>query len=130
MTTTTIAYTTNTAELVRGTGGMATVDSVETSVGPRSGILRVPVDTPVQGTGWTLATDLRVDIEYGPSGVTAWSPAVDDYGHGASSFEAVRNLLLSLVDFRESLERRNLEGNLSEELSDLLTTLKLLLRNQ
>ena len=128
--TTTRAYTTNTAELVRGTGGIATVDSVETSVGPRSWTLRIPQDTPVQGTGWMLATDLRVDLEYGPSGVTAWSPAVDDYGHGASSSEAVHNLLLSLVDFRESLERRNLEGNLSEELSDLLSTLRILLKNE
>ena len=128
--TTATAHTTNTAVLVHGTGVMATVDSVETSVGPRLGTLRVPELTPVLGTGWMLATDLRVDLEYGPSGVTAWSPAVDDYGHGGSSFEAVRNLLLSLVDFRESLERRNLEGNLSEELSHLLTILKVLLRNQ
>ena len=128
--TTTMAYTTNTVELVHGTGGVATVDSVETPVGPRSGTLRIPQDTPVRGTGWILATDLRVDLEYGASGVTAWSPAIDDYGHGHSSFEAVHNLLLSLVDFGESLERRNLLGDLSEELSDLLSTLKVLLRNQ
>ena len=128
--TTTIAYTTNAAELVHGTGGMPTVQSVETSIGPRSGTLRIPQETPVRGTRWTLATDLGVDLEYDPSGVTAWSPAIDEYGHGANSLEAVHNLLLSLVDFRESLERRNLEGNLSEELSDLLSTLKILLRNQ
>lgn len=126
----TLAYTTNTAELVHGTGIMATVNSAETSVGPSSGTLRIPQYTPVQGTGWMLATDLRVDLEYGPSGVTAWSPSIDDYGHGASSVEAVRNLLLSLADFRESLERRNLEGNLSEELSDLLSTLRILLKNE
>ena len=124
---TTMAATVNTVELMHGTAGHGASSSVETPARPESGISRIPEDTPVPGTTWRLATELRVDLDYSPLGVTAWSPIVDDYGYGADETQAVYDLLLSLVDFRDSLDRRSAEGNLSEELTGLLSTLNALL---
>lgn len=84
--------------------------------------------TPIVGTAWRLAFDMIVEVEYTETAVIAASRQLDDYGVGPSVEEAIQNLLLSLVDFRESLERRVIaNAQLSDELSGALQNLRDLL---
>ena len=102
----------------------------ETVGRPIKGVTRVNKETPIEQTGWKLVLDLGVHLEYNETNVVATSPWVDDYAVGGNEPEAVQNLLLSLVDFRESLERRNEKAQLSDELRDTLEKLRLLLVNE
>jgi hypothetical protein len=84
-------------------------------------------ETPIRGTGWKLAQDLGIDLKYDHGFVIATYVLVDEYGHGASAQQAINDLLTSLVDFRESLERQVAEHSLSSELVGILDKLRILL---
>ena len=62
--------------------------------------------------GWELAGDLVVEIQTSGEEVLAVAHqlTIEEYGAGASLKEAVQDLLISLSEYRESLEER--EANL------------------
>jgi hypothetical protein len=91
------------------------------------GVLRVNSGTYIGNAGWKLALDLGVDLEYGRGFVVAVNRWIDEYGHGNTQQEAITDLLTSLVDFRESLERQSNENVLSNELAEILERLRILL---
>ena len=93
------------------------------------GIDRVSKHTPIANTGWKLRFDLGVQLDYTEKTVIATSPWLDDYGVGDSVEDAKLNLLLSLVDLRESLERRDESAQLSDELIEMLSKLRELLES-
>jgi hypothetical protein len=122
-----MAHTTNYVEGRAGTSDVMPATSVGTYGGPQQGTTCIARDTPIVGTPWRLAVNLYVDLEFTGSGVIASSPWVGDSAQGANEEEATRNLLKSLADFRESIERRRQRAPLSEELADALSKLELLL---
>lgn len=91
------------------------------------GVTRINSGTPVGHAGWRLALDLGVDLEYSRGFVVATNSWIDEYGHGNTQQEAITDLLTSLVDFRESLERQSGENVLSDELVEILERLRILL---
>ena len=98
-----------------------------TSGRPEMGLTRVNRDTIIGDTGWKLALDMGVALEYASTYVIATNPWVDDYGQGDTEQEATDDLLSSLVDFRESLERQSQAAELSEVLVESLYKLRILL---
>lgn len=122
-----MAYTVNGSRMVGHTHAAQHPRIAEIVACPLKGGLRVNKDTPIPGTRWKLGLDLGVNLDYTETSVVAASPWIDDYAVGESEQDAVRSLLLSLVDFRESLERRSARAQLSDELSDTLWKLGLLL---
>lgn len=100
---------------------------VETHARPISGLLRVNAETRIPGTPWKLAFDMGVKLEYGDNHVFAISPWIDEYGQGSTQEEAITDLLASLADFRESIERQSGSMNLADELSETLSNLRILL---
>ena len=91
------------------------------------GVTRVNSGTYIGHAGWRLALDIGVDLEYGHGFVFAVNRWIDEYGHGNTQQEAITDLLTSLVDFRESLERQSAENALSDELVETLKRLRILL---
>ena len=69
--------------------------------------LVIPSDCSWDGD-WELAGDLAVEIQTSEQEVLAIAHqlTVEEYGAGASLEEAVRDLLTSLSEYRESLEER------------------------
>lgn len=106
------------------------VSLAHATIGAQSirGISRVNKGTPIADTGWKLGLDLGIQLDYSDTAVIASSSWLDDYGAGESAEAAIQNLLVSIVDYRESLERRvAANAQLSEELSSTLQRLQLLL---
>ena len=101
--------------------------TTETSGRPEMGLTRVNKDTIIGDTGWKLALDMGVALEYALNYVIATNPWIDDYGQGDTEQEATNDLLSSLVDFRESLERQCQDVELSEALAESLYKLQILL---
>lgn len=87
----------------------------------------LPAAAAIGASGWHLALDLGVDLEYTDRYVIATSTWVDEYGCGDTKESAIADLLLSLLDLRQSLERQQRESQLSEELLDTLDKLTILL---
>lgn len=81
----------------------------------------------IGASGWRLARDLAIDLEYADGYVIAVSSEVDEYGYGDTKEQAIADLLLSLLDLRQSLERQQRESRLSEELVATLAKLNILL---
>jgi hypothetical protein len=102
-----------------------TTKSSATHIG--KGVIRVNSGTSIGQAGWRLALDMGVDLEYGRGFVVAANRWIDEYGHGNTDWEAVTDLLTSLVEFRESLERQSGENVLSDELVETLERLRILL---
>ena len=120
----------NTVNEVQGVGGTATwIDLIthETKASIHGGATRIRQGTRIAGTNWVLAFDLGIDLEFTERSVVAASPWVNDYGQGPNQFEATQDLLASLADYRESLERRAQQGNLSDDLGETLSRLQILL---
>ena len=92
-----------------------------------TGVTRIRSGTFIRDTGWKLALDIGVDLEYGRGFAVAVNRWIDEYGHGNTQQEAITDLLTSLVEFRESLERQSAESVLSEELVETLEKLRILL---
>ena len=87
----------------------------------------IPAAVAIGASGWHLALDLGVDLEYTDQYVIATSPWVDEYGCGDTKERAIADLLLSLLELRQSLERQQGESQLSDELLATLSKLKVLL---
>ncbi len=87
----------------------------------------IPAAAAIGAAGWHLALDLGVDLEYTDRYVIATSPWVDEYGYGDTKESAIADLLLSLLELRQSLERQQGESELSDELVATLSKLKVLL---
>ena len=70
-------------------------------------LLVIPSDCSWDGD-WELAGDLVVEIQTSEQEVLAIARqlTIEEYGAGASLEEAVRDLLTSLSEYRESLEER------------------------
>lgn len=81
----------------------------------------------IGASGWRLARDLAVELEYADGYVIAASSWVDEYGYGDTKESAIADLLLSLLDLRQSLERQQRESRLSDELVATLGKLNILL---
>lgn len=79
---------------------------------------------PVKGS-WKLTSNLMVLIRNEEEFFVAAVPALDEYGLGPSAEAALDDLLSSLVDYMESLLRR--EARLSQQLARDLEMLKRLL---
>ena len=88
---------------------------------------RVSSGTPIPDSGWKLALDLGVDLEYTDRYVIAANSWVDEYGCGDTKESAIADLLTSLLDLRQSLERQQRESVLAEETRDTLAKLTILL---
>ena len=88
---------------------------------------RIPQGTFVGSSEWKLALDLGVDLEYTDKYVIATNSWIDEYGHGDTKQSAIEDLLVSLVDFYESLQQQQRESQLAEELCDALSKLNILL---
>ena len=82
---------------------------------------------PIGASGWHLALAMGVDLEYTDGYVIATSPWVDEYGYGDTKESAIADLLLSLLELRQSLERQKGESQLSDELAATLDQLNILL---
>ena len=87
----------------------------------------IPAAAAIGASGWHLALDLGVDLEYTDRYVIATSPWVDEYGYGDTKESAIADLLLSLLELRQSLERQKGESELSDELVATLSKLNILL---
>ena len=122
-----VPATLNRVEYVGWTENVPPIITTTVSVRPDRGITRVNKDTAIDDSGWKLALDLGIELEYTSTSVIAVSPWIDDYGQGHSQQDAIKNLLLSLVDFRESLEERRQQAQLSGELAETLEKLRILL---
>ena len=86
--------------------------------------------TIAQGTlagqsDWYLAKEIGVEVTYQDTGVIVSYAVVDEYGIGPSLEEAEHDLLVSLVEYRQSLERR--ESRLSDELQGDFAILDMIL---
>ena len=79
---------------------------------------------PVKGS-WKLKSDLMVLIRNEEEFFVAAVPALGEYGLGPSAEAALDDLISSLVDYMESLLRR--EARLSQQLTRDLEMLKRLL---
>ena len=77
---------------------------------------RINQGTPVKDTNLLLAVDLGISLEFTASGVIATALWIDDYAFGQNQPEAEANLLSSLLEFRDSLEHRSTQAELSDEL--------------
>ena len=71
------AATINTIEYTEQTGPLAPMAPVALSGRPERGITRVSRDTIIDETGWKLALEMFVQLEYTPTGVVAVSPWVE-----------------------------------------------------
>ena len=123
----TTAFTVNVVQGSQGTGQNVPLMTAGIRSTHYSGITRLPEGTRIVGTGWILAFDLGIDLEFTENSVIAASPWIDDYAQGANQSHAVQNLLISLAEYRESLERRAQRAVLSDELTDTLWKLQSLL---
>ena len=89
---------------------------------------KIPAGTVIpSGRRWKLAEDLYVDFRTTEKGdVIASTRQINEYGWGTTREKALHDLLLSLVDFKDSLERRVKYGRviLSDELNLDLIYLK------
>lgn len=91
------------------------------------GIFTIAKGTFIAGGPWKIATDSVAEIRHEGSNFIAVHYDVDEYGIGNSSEEAVADLLISLIDYRTSLEKR--ENKLAaKERSDLDRLKRLLQR--
>ena len=88
---------------------------------------KVAAGAPIGGSGWKLALDLGVDLEYTDRYVIATNSWVDEYGCGDSKESAIADLLTSLVDLRQSLEQQKGESILAEETIAILDRLNSLM---
>ena len=88
---------------------------------------RMTAGTPVGGSGWKLALDLGVELEYTDRYVVATNSWIDEYSCGDTKESAAADLLTSLLDLRQSLERQKRESQLSDELAATLDKLNILL---
>lgn len=70
------------------------------------GIDVIPRGTLVAGGPWKITLDVVVELRREGADVVAIYHEVDEYGTGKTHEEAMTDLLLSLVDYRESLEKR------------------------
>src|SRR3989304_8651264 len=73
---------------------------------PRWGLAWIGKGRLIVGTPWKVDFDLLVDWEYRETAFIAQIRGLDDYGVGTSTDKAIQDLLFSIADFRESLERR------------------------
>ena len=87
----------------------------------------IPAAAAIGASGWHLARALTVDLEYADGYVIATSAWVDEYGYGDTKESALADLLLSLLELRQSLERQKRESQLSDELLATLDNLNILL---
>ena len=87
---------------------------------------KVAAGAPIGASGWKLALDLGVDLEYTDRYVIAANSWVDEYGCGDTKESAIADLLTSLLDLRQSLERQKRESVLAEETRDILAKLTIL----
>ena len=87
----------------------------------------IPAAAAIGASGWQLARALAVDLEYAEGYVIATSTEVDEYGYGDTKESALADLLLSLLDLRQSLERQKRESQLSAELVATRDKLNILL---
>jgi hypothetical protein len=85
----------------------------------------IPEDIPISG-GWKLASPLAVDIRIEEDHFIARVPFLDEYGLGPTSEAALDDLLTSLADYLQSLERR--EARLSDPLKRDIEILRRLLK--
>lgn len=92
------------------------------------GIAPIPKGTVIGDGFWRLGLDLIVEIRREGSNIVAIDHSVDEYGVGKSSEEALADLLLSLVDYRLSLEKR--ENRLAAKERGDLTQLRRSLERQ
>ena len=94
------------------------------AIPPGTGLLLIPKKRTWEG--WTLASDLMVEIKTSDQEVLATTfLTVAEYGSGSSMEDAVDDLLTSLSEYRESLERR--EERLGQSAVDDLAKLRKLL---
>ena len=87
----------------------------------------IPAAAAIGASGWQLTRPLAVELEYADGYVIATSPWVDEYGYGDTKESALADLLLSLLELRQSLERQKGESQLSAELLAILDKLNILL---
>ena len=90
-------------------------------------VARIRQGTIIGSSGWKLALDMEVELEYTGEYVIATNSWIDEYGHGDTREEAIEDLLISLVEFRDSLECQNQRSQLAEELLETLDKLNILL---
>lgn len=89
------------------------------------GVLFILQNTNIEGTSWKLGEDLIFLLSHQGCQVIAQAYQLDEYGIGSSLQEAIGDLLTSLVDYRESLEKR--AGQLGDTMFRHLQLLRLLL---
>jgi len=89
------------------------------------GIDVIPRGTLVAGGPWKITLDVVVELRREGADIVAIYHEVDEYGTGKTHEEAMTDLLLSLVDYRASLEKR--EKRLPTEEQTNLARLRLLL---
>ena len=94
---------------------------------PHKEVELIPAAAAIGASGGQLARALAVDLEYADGYVIATSTEGDEYGYGDTKESALADLLLSLLDLRQSLERQKGESQLSAELLATRDKLNILL---
>lgn len=94
---------------------------------PHKEVELIPAAAAIGASGWHLTRELAVDLEYADGYVIATSAWGDEYGYGDTKESALADLLLSLLELRQSLERQKGESQLSAELLATLDKLNILL---
>ena len=89
------------------------------------GIATIPKGTIIGGGPWKTRLVSVAELRREGSKIVATNYNVDEYGIGDSSEEALADLLVSLVDYRASLEKR--ENRLAAKEQSDLAWLKTLL---
>lgn len=79
---------------------------IEETFSVQVSIATIPEGTII-GTGpWKTRRESVAEVRLEGSGIVAMHYDVDEYGIGQSTREALADLLVSLVDYRSSLEKR------------------------
>jgi hypothetical protein len=112
-------FTVTVEHKVEETFGGVEVVSVEV------GIATIHKGTLIGGGPWKTGLDSVAELRREGSKIVAMYYNVDEYGIGDSSEEALADLLVSLVDYRASLEKR--ENRLAAKEQSDLASLKTLL---
>lgn len=88
-------------------------------------VLAVPRDTEI--AGWLLRSVLLVQLRRSRKEwvATTWLERLAEYGSGETDVEAIKDLVVSLGEYRESLERR--ESKLGEPARKELVALRRLI---
>ena len=95
------------------------------AVSVQVGVINIPKGTVIGDGPWKTSLDSVAEVRLEGSSIVATHHDVDEYGIGQNTQEALADLLISLSDYRASLEKR--EKRLAAKEQEDLALLRILL---